>query len=49
MGWPDLYVVNDFGRKNLYRKQTATETFTDVRRTSGGFEDVGAGMKRLLV
>ena len=18
-GWPDLYVVNDFGRKNLYR------------------------------
>jgi tetratricopeptide (TPR) repeat protein len=41
-GWPDLYVVNDFGRKNLYRNQ-GDGTFTDVAAQSGA-EDVGAGM-----
>ena len=41
-GWPDLYVVNDFGRKNLYRNN-GDDTFTDVAREMG-VEDVGAGM-----
>jgi len=41
-GWPDLYVVNDFGRKNLYRNN-GDGTFTDVAPQSG-VEDVGAGM-----
>jgi Tfp pilus assembly protein PilF/peroxiredoxin len=41
-GWPDLYVVNDFGRKNLYRNR-GDGTFTDVAAQSGA-EDVGAGM-----
>jgi tetratricopeptide (TPR) repeat protein len=41
-GWPDLYVVNDFGRKNLYRNN-ADGTFTDVA-PQAGVEDVGAGM-----
>ncbi|HEV2101622.1 MAG TPA: FG-GAP-like repeat-containing protein [Candidatus Acidoferrum sp.] len=41
-GWPDLYVVNDFGRKNLY-KNNANGTFTDVAKEAG-VEDVGAGM-----
>ena len=41
-GWPDLYVVNDFGRKNLYRNN-GDGTFTDVAPQAGG-EDVGAGM-----
>jgi len=41
-GWPDLYVVNDFGRKNLYRNN-GNGTFTDVAHESG-VEDVGAGM-----
>jgi hypothetical protein len=40
--WPDLYVVNDFGRKNLYRNN-GDGTFTDVAREAGA-EDVGAGM-----
>jgi tetratricopeptide (TPR) repeat protein len=40
--WPDLYVVNDFGRKNLYRSNR-DGTFTDVAREAG-VEDVGAGM-----
>ncbi len=40
--WPDLYVVNDFGRKNLYRNN-GDGTFTDVARDAG-VEDVGAGM-----
>jgi tetratricopeptide (TPR) repeat protein len=41
-GWPDLYVVNDFGRKNLYRNN-GNGTFTDIAAESG-VEDVGAGM-----
>lgn len=41
-GWPDLYVVNDFGRKNLYRNN-GDGTFTDVAAQSG-VENVGAGM-----
>lgn len=41
-GWPDLYVVNDFGRKNLYRNN-GNGTFTDVAEQAG-VEDVGAGM-----
>jgi tetratricopeptide (TPR) repeat protein/peroxiredoxin len=41
-GWPDLYVVNDFGRKNLYRNN-GDGTFTDVA-PEAGLEDVGAGM-----
>ncbi len=41
-GWPDLYVVNDFGRKNLYRNN-GNGTFTDIAADSE-VEDVGAGM-----
>jgi tetratricopeptide (TPR) repeat protein len=41
-GWPDLYVVNDFGRKNLYHNN-GDGTFTDVAARLG-VEDVGAGM-----
>lgn len=41
-GWPDLYVVNDFGRKNLYRNK-GDGTFTDVAHEAS-VEDVGAGM-----
>jgi tetratricopeptide (TPR) repeat protein len=41
-GWPDLYVVNDFGRKNLYRNN-GDGTFTDVA-ADAGVEDIGAGM-----
>jgi Flp pilus assembly protein TadD len=41
-GWPDLYVVNDFGRKNLYRNN-GDGTFTDVAAEAGA-EDIGAGM-----
>ena len=40
--WPDLFVANDFGRKNLYRNN-GDGTFTDVAKESG-VEDVGAGM-----
>ena len=40
--WPDLYVVNDFGRKNLYRNN-GNGTFTDVA-PQAGVEDIGAGM-----
>ena len=39
---PDLYVVNDFGRKNLYRNK-GDGTFTDVAEAAG-VADVGAGM-----
>ena len=41
-GWPDLYVVNDFGRKNLYRNN-GDGTFSDVAGEAG-VEDTGAGM-----
>ncbi len=41
-GWPDLYVVNDFGRKSLYRNN-GNGTFTDVAAQTGA-EDIGAGM-----
>ncbi|MBV8569235.1 MAG: CRTAC1 family protein, partial [Acidobacteriaceae bacterium] len=41
-GRPDLYVVNDFGRKNLYRNN-GDGTFTDVAKNAQ-VEDVGAGM-----
>jgi len=41
-GWPGLYVVNDFGRKNLYRNN-GDGTFTDVA-AQVGVDDVGAGM-----
>jgi tetratricopeptide (TPR) repeat protein len=41
-GWPDLYVVNDFGRKNLYRNN-GDGTFTDDAHQLDA-EDVGAGM-----
>jgi hypothetical protein len=41
-GWPDLYVVNDFGRKNLYRNN-GDGTFTDIA-SKAGVEDIGAGM-----
>ena len=39
---PDLYVVNDFGRKNLYRNN-GDGTFSDVAEQAG-VADVGAGM-----
>lgn len=41
-GWPDLYVVNDFGRKVLYRNNR-NDTFTDVS-AEAGIEDPGEGM-----
>jgi len=41
-GWPDLYVVNDFGRKNLYLNN-GDGTFRDTA-AQAGVEDVGAGM-----
>jgi tetratricopeptide (TPR) repeat protein len=41
-GWPDLYVVNDFGRKNLYHNN-GDGTFTDVA-AEAGVADTGAGM-----
>lgn len=40
-GWPDLYVANDFGRKNLYRNQGGH--FHDVA-AAAGVEDMGPGM-----
>lgn len=41
-GFPDLYVANDFGRKNLYRNN-GDGTFTDIA-SEAGVEDIGAGM-----
>jgi Flp pilus assembly protein TadD/peroxiredoxin len=41
-GWLDLYVVNDFGRKVLYRNNR-NGTFTDVSAECG-VEDPGEGM-----
>ena len=40
-GWPDLYVVNDFGRKNLYHNNRGT--FTDIAEEAG-VVDIGPGM-----
>ena len=41
-GYPDLYVVNDFGRKTLYRNNK-NGTFTDITVSSGTLA-YGAGM-----
>jgi len=41
-GWPDLFVANDFGKKNLYRNN-GDGTFTDAA-PEVGVEDTGAGM-----
>lgn len=41
-GWPDLYVANDFGRKNLYHSNR-DGTFRDVAHEAG-VEDYGPGM-----
>ena len=41
-GWPDLYVVNDFGRNVLY-KNNRDGTFSDVS-VQAGVEDPGEGM-----
>jgi tetratricopeptide (TPR) repeat protein len=41
-GWPDLYVANDFGKKNFYRNR-GDGTFTDIAEEAG-VQDVGAGM-----
>jgi len=40
-GWPDLYVANDFGLKNLYRNHEGH--FRDVA-VEAGVEDLGPGM-----
>ena len=40
-GWPSLYVVNDFGRNNLYRNSNGR--FHDVAKEAG-VEDMGPGM-----
>jgi tetratricopeptide (TPR) repeat protein len=40
-GWPDLYVANDFGRKNLYVNKDGH--FHD-RAKEAGVEDIGPGM-----
>ena len=40
-GWPDLYVANDFGRKNLYVNHGGH--FRDLA-ASAGVEDIGPGM-----
>lgn len=40
-GWPDLYVANDFGRKNLYRNSNGH--FRDAAEQAG-VDDVGPGM-----
>ncbi len=40
-GWPDLYVANDFGRKNLYKNERGR--FHDVA-DAAGVEDIGPGM-----
>jgi len=41
-GWPDLYVANDFGKKNLYRNN-GNSTFTDIAEEAGVL-NVGPGM-----
>ena len=45
-GLPDLFVANDFGRKNLYRNQ-GDGVFRDVT-AAAGIEDAGAGMSVAL-
>ena len=40
-GWPDLFVANDFGRKNLYKNEHGK--FRDVA-PEAGVEDIGDGM-----
>ena len=40
-GWPDLYVANDFGRKNLYVNHEGR--FRD-KAADAGVEDIGPGM-----
>ncbi len=40
-GWPDLFVANDFGRKNLYKNERGK--FRDVA-AEAGVEDIGDGM-----
>jgi len=40
-GWPDLYVANDFGRKNLYVNHQGR--FRD-KAAEAGVEDIGPGM-----
>ncbi len=40
-GWPDLYVANDFGRKNLYVNRDGR--FRD-KAAEAGVEDIGPGM-----
>jgi Flp pilus assembly protein TadD len=40
-GWPDLFVANDFGRKNLYKNNHGR--FRDVA-AEAGVEDMGPGM-----
>ena len=46
-GYPDLYVVNDFGRKTLYRNN-GNGTFTDITVKSGTLA-YGAGMSASFV
>src|SRR6202035_6101586 len=41
-GWPDLYVVNDFGRNNLYRNN-GNGTFAAVS-SEAQVDEAGAGM-----
>jgi Flp pilus assembly protein TadD len=40
-GWPDLYVANDFGKKNLYKNNHGR--FEDIA-AEAGVEDIGPGM-----
>lgn len=40
-GWPDLYVTNDFGRKNLYKNTDGH--FHDIAEAAG-VDDIGPGM-----
>ena len=40
-GWPDLYVANDFGRKNFY---VNTAGHFGDRAAEAGVEDIGPGM-----
>lgn len=46
-GWPDLYVVNDFGRNNLYRNK-GDGTFVAVSNDAQ-VDEVGAGMSACWV